>query len=144
MAGREHARSQARRPGARRTIRLVSRLRSLSGRSLPAIEPVDFRKGLDSLAALCRNQWQQDPFSGTLYVFRNRAATALKLVVYDGNGFWLCLRRFSSGKLLWWPVTAGAPLHPLAAPQLMVLVYQGHPERAHFSSLWSPMGCSSN
>jgi transposase len=97
------------------------------------------RKGIDSLAALCRNQWQQDPFSGTLYVFRNRAATALKLVVYDGNGFWLCLRRFSSGKLLWWPVTEDAPLHPLAAPQLMVLLYQGHPEQAHFSPLWRPL-----
>jgi transposase len=63
-------------------------------RILLAVEPVDFRKGLDALTALCRNQWQQDPFSGTLYVFRHRAATALKLVVYDGNGFWLCLRRF--------------------------------------------------
>src|SRR3954462_3715446 len=80
-------------------LQLVPQLRILL-----AVTPVDFRKGVDSLAALCRDQWQQDPFSGTLYVFRNRAATALKLLVYDGNGFWLCLRRFSSGKLLWWPV----------------------------------------
>jgi transposase len=57
-------------------LQLVPQLRILL-----AVEPVDFRKGLDSLAALCRNPWQQDPFSGTLYVFRNRAATALKLVV---------------------------------------------------------------
>ena len=46
---------------------------------------------------------------------RNRSATALKLLVYDGNGFWLCLRRLSCGKLLWWSTT-DLPLHPLAAP----------------------------
>jgi len=105
-------------------------------RILLAIEPVDFRKGVDALAALCRDQWQQDPFSGTLYVFHNRAATALKLLVYDGNGFWLCLRRFSSGRLLWWPVTADTALHPLAAPQLLVLLSQGPPEQAHFTPCW--------
>jgi transposase len=112
-------------------LQLVPQLRILL-----AVEPVDFRKGVDSLAALCREQWQQDPFSGTLYVFRNRSATAVKLLVYDGNGFWLCLRRFSSGKLLWWPVDPGTPLHPLAAPQLMVLLYHGHPEQACFAPLW--------
>ncbi|MBV9034448.1 MAG: hypothetical protein JO182_08135 [Acidobacteriaceae bacterium] len=55
---------------------------------------------------------------------------------YDGNGFWLCLRRFSSGKLLWWPVAEGTPLRPLAAPHLMVLLYQGHPEQACFTPRW--------
>ncbi len=32
---------------------------------------------------------QQDPFSGWMFVFRNRRATALKVLVYDGQGFWL-------------------------------------------------------
>jgi transposase len=104
-----------------------------------AVEPVDFRKGIDSLAALCRDQWQQDPFSGTLFVFRNRNATALKLLVYDGRGFWLCWRRLSQGRLSWWPTANAAALHPLAAPQLMVLLYQGHPEQAHCSPLWRPL-----
>jgi transposase len=112
-------------------LQLVPQLRILL-----AVDPVDFRKGVDSLAALCREQWQQDPFSGTLFVFRNRQATALKLLVYDGNGFWLCLRRLSSGQLLWWPAAADTPLHRLAAPQLMVLLYQGHPEHACFAPLW--------
>jgi transposase len=105
-------------------------------RILVAVEPVDFRKGLDALAALCRNQLEQDPFSGTLFVFRNRDRTAVKLLVYDGRGFWLCLRRFSSGKLPWWPVAQNTPLHPFAAPQLMVLLAQGHPEQARFAPLW--------
>jgi transposase len=115
-------------------LQLVPQLRILL-----AVEPVDFRKGIDSLTALCRDRWQQDPFSGTLFVFRNKDATALKLLVYDGRGFWLCWRRLSQGRLSWWPTVKDAALHPLAAPQLMVLLYQGHPEQAHFSPLWRPL-----
>lgn len=55
-----------------------------------AIEPVDFRKGIDGLAAVCRKQLQSDPFEGSFFIFRNRRGTAIKLLIYDGNGFWLC------------------------------------------------------
>lgn len=75
-------------------IQLVPQLRILL-----ACAPVDFRKGLDSLLALCKGPLKQDPFSGTLFVFRNRSGTALKLLVYDGTGYWLCLKRFSQGHL---------------------------------------------
>jgi len=97
-------------------LQLVPQLRILL-----AVQPADFRQGLDSLAALGRAPLQQDPFSGALFVFRNRTGTALKLVVYDGIGFWLCVRRFSSGTLVWWPTT-DTPLHSLTAPQLIVLL----------------------
>jgi len=73
-----------------------------------AIKPVDFRKGIDGLAALCRSQLNHDPFSGALFVFTNRQRTAVKIIVYDGQGFWLCMKRFSQGKLAWWP-TANTP-----------------------------------
>jgi transposase len=115
-------------------LQLVPQLRILL-----AVHPTDFRKGLDSLTALCRGPLQQDPFSGTLFVFRNKDATALKLLVYDGVGFWLCVRRFSAGKLSWWPV-ADTPLHSLTAPQLMVLLDQGHPEQARFAPPWRALG----
>ena len=55
-----------------------------------AINPVDFRKGIDTLAAYCLKQVGIDPFSGRLFAFRNRAGTAVKLLIYDGNGFCLC------------------------------------------------------
>jgi len=101
-----------------------------------AFEPVDFRKGIDTLAALCRNHLNCDPFSGTVFLFRNRRGTALKLLIYDGQGFWLCLKRFSRGRLAWWPKSSGAPLHPLAAHQLSVLLMNGHPELARFQAPW--------
>ena len=47
-----------------------------------ATEPVDFRKGIDGLAAVCRLVLREQPLSGAIFVFRNRAATTLKLLVY--------------------------------------------------------------
>jgi|SRR5712691_1910119 len=57
-------------------------------RVLVAVEAVDLRKGIDSLAQLCRDKLAADPFSGCLFVFRSRRATAIKILVYDGQGFW--------------------------------------------------------
>jgi transposase len=59
-------------------------------RILVAVEPADFRKGIDGLAQLCKDSLKHDPLGGEVFVFRNRSATALKLLVYDGQGFWLC------------------------------------------------------
>jgi hypothetical protein len=56
-------------------------------RILVALEPVDLRKGIDGLAELCREKLSADPFSGCLFVFRSRRATAIKLLQYDGQGF---------------------------------------------------------
>jgi transposase len=94
-------------------------------RLLLATTPVDFRKGIDGLAALCRKVLTQDPFSGTFFIFTNKRKTAVKILIYDGQGFWLCLKRFSRGRLAWWPTQS--TLSALTAQQLTVLLYQGHP-----------------
>ena len=65
-------------------------------RILVAVEPADFRKGIDGLARLCQERLQQDPFSGWVFAFRNRRATAVKVLVYDGQGFWLCHKKLES------------------------------------------------
>ena len=56
---------------------------------LVAVEPADFRCGIDGLVRLCRERLDAGLFSGAVCVFRNRRRTAVKLVVYDGQGFWL-------------------------------------------------------
>lgn len=73
-----------------------------------AVEPVDFRKGIDGLAGLCRQQLQADPMDGALFVFRSRNGRALKCLVYDSQGFWLCQKRLSSGRFTAWPRGEGA------------------------------------
>ena len=52
-----------------------------------ALTPVDFRNGINGLAALCRRAFGQNPLDGAIYVFRNRTGTTLKLLCYDGQGY---------------------------------------------------------
>jgi transposase len=106
---------------------------------LVAIDPIDFRCGIDGLARLCRQALQHDPFAGTVFVFRNRQATALKVLMYDGQGFWLCHKRLSQGRFPWWP-TAAAGVQPLAAHQLLVLLAAGNPTRTDTLPDWRPVG----
>ena len=57
----------------------------------------------------------------------------------DGARLWLVTRRFSQGKLRWWPTDSDAPLHALEAHQLSVLLYNGLPDQAHFAPVWRPL-----
>ena len=105
---------------------------------LVAVEPVDFRKGIDGLAAFCKAALRQDPFAGVVFVFRNRRATAIKVLVYDGQGFWLCQKRLSEGRFRWWP-TATPPetaAQSLVAHQLAVLLSAGDPQRTGAAPDW--------
>jgi len=105
-------------------------------RILVAIEPADFRKGIDGLARVCKEVLRQDPFGGWVFVFRNRPATALKVLVYDGQGFWLCHKRLSSGRFRWWPTAPHAATKALAAHQLQVLLAAGDPEATQAAPVW--------
>ena len=109
-------------------------------RILVAVEPVDFRKGIDGLARVCKEILRHDPFGGWVFVFRNRPATALKALVYDGQGFWLCHKRLSSGHFHWWPVGKGVAAKTLAAHQLQVLLAAGNPEATQAAPAWRPVG----
>jgi transposase len=92
-----------------------------------AREPMDFRRGIDGLCALCRKPLAGDPFDGAIFVFRNRRGTGLKLLCYDGQGFWLCHKRLSAARLRWWPAGAEASVR-LAPRQLQILLWNGNPE----------------
>jgi transposase len=96
-------------------------------RILVAVEPVDGRKGIDSLARLCREKLQTDPFSGCLFFFRSRSRTSIRILVYDGQGFWLAQKRLSQGRFGWWP-SGDEPSHSLQAHQAQVLLAAGNPD----------------
>ena len=108
-------------------------------RVLVALEPADFRCGIDGLARLCKARLQQDPFSGTVFVFRNRRRTAIKALVYDGQGFWLCHKRLSSGKFRWWPRRADEAVTTLQAHELQVLLFAGDPTTTQAAPAWRPV-----
>lgn len=100
-----------------------------------AIAPVDFRKGIDGLAGCCKQQLQCNPFDGQIFVFRNKNGTAIKLLVYDGNGFWLCQKRFSTGKIKWWPANQ-SQANSIKAVELLIILQQGVPSAASVPEDW--------
>ena len=94
-------------------------------RILVAVEPADFRKGIDGLARVCREVLKQDPFRGGVFVFRNRRATAVKVLAYDGQVFGFARnaspardsaggRRVEAGPLGYWRPTSCRSCSPRA------------------------------
>lgn len=108
-------------------------------RLLVAVEPVDFRRGIDGLAAVCRQKLQADPMSGALFVFGSRNRKSIKILVYDGQGFFLCQKRLSAGRFNWWPQGQAGPSVRLEAHQLQLLLWNGDPAKAHTAPLWRPL-----
>jgi len=105
-------------------------------RIMVAVEPADFRRGIDGLARLCRDRLVADPFSGTVFVFRSVRGTAVKILTYDGQGFWLCQKRLSVGKFRYWPAGDGSVTRELLAHQLQVLLMGGDPEVTRAAPQW--------
>ncbi len=107
-------------------------------RLLVCVEPVDFRNGIDGLVRVCRATLAEDPFRGTVFVFRNRRSTSVKVLAYDGQGFWLCQKRLSTGRFGWWP--GGASPQTFAAHELHVLLSAGDPRGLKSPAEWRPIG----
>jgi transposase len=101
-----------------------------------AVEPVDFRRGMDGLARVVREALGDDPLSGGVFVFRNRRETAVKILVYDGQGLWLCHKRLSQGRFRFWPEGTRGPSHRLAAHELGVLLSAGDFESTRAAPVW--------
>ena len=70
-------------------------------RILLATQPVDFRKGMDGLAALVQQVLRADPFQGDVFIFRARRADRVKLLVFDGTGLVLYSKRLEAGRFTW-------------------------------------------
>lgn len=105
-------------------------------RILLAVEPVDFRKGIDGLAMLCRTILKSDPFAGYLFVFLNRTKTSIKILSYDGQGFWMCQKRLSKGKFGWWPGSGKDTVKTLGVHELQMLLWNGNPSGSRISPMW--------
>lgn len=108
-------------------------------RILVAVDPVDFRKGIDGLAAIARQVLHADPLDGTLFVFCGRNRRALKCLVYDSQGFWLCQKRLSQGRFTAWPKVDGSSGESLTAHQLLTLLWNGDPAHTQTAPVWRPV-----
>jgi transposase len=121
-------------------IQLTSQMRILV-----SVEPADFRAGIDGLCRICRAELGFDPFSGTVFVFRGRRRTAIRLLAYDGQGFWLCTKRLSKGHFRYWPQRQDVAVHELLAHELQVLLMGGDPAATRAAPHWrliTPIGAT--
>lgn len=90
---------------------------------LLALEPIDFRKQIDGLVALCEQVLSHDPRSGQLFVFINRNRSMLKVLCYEDNGYWLATKRLSRGRYALWPSNHNAAhTCPVLASELRQLL----------------------
>jgi transposase len=113
-------------------------------RILVAVEPIDFRAGIDGLARICQQRLQADAFCGWLFVFRNRRGSAIKALCYDSQGFWLCQKRLSRGRFRHWPRGDQRGQSVLQAHELQVLLMGGDPTSAKGAPAWRALPMAMN
>ena len=68
---------------------------------LVAVDPADFRKGIDGLVQLCKESLRQDPFAGTVFVFCNRRRDAVKILYWERSGFCLWHKKLEQERFKW-------------------------------------------
>jgi transposase len=95
---------------------------------------IDFRGGIESLMGYCCHVLEKDPMNGGYFVFRNKSGKQLKILHYDGVGFYLCIRRFSKGKITWWPENQGQ--ETMEPRELCLLLFGGSPKTALLPNYW--------
>ena len=101
-------------------------------------ESISFRSGIDGTIAIARTVLAMEPMDGAIFVFRNRQSHMLRVLFYDGSGFWLCTKRMSKGRFSMWPSGDGtnAACSALLARELQVLIWGGDPASCAFPELW--------
>jgi transposase len=102
-----------------------------------ATQPVDFRKGITGLIAVCQQQLSQDPLQGAVFLFYNKPRVSLKILCFDGQGFWLLTKRLSQGRFK----SPGyldktRPAYKICYRILQTLIHNGDPIAARFSKNW--------
>ena len=87
-----------------------------------ATTSTDLRKSIDGLAALVRNGWALDVYSGYLFVFASRRGDRIKVLAWDRGGFVLYYKRLERGRFKVPHVEVGAQAIEMDAPTLMMLL----------------------
>ena len=104
-------------------------------------DAVSFRNGIDGITAIARLVLKREPMDGCYFIFRNKMGHSLRVLYYDGSGFWLCTKRLSKGTFnVVWPKGDGQKAaSPLLVRQLQILLWGGDPLECKFPKLCREM-----
>lgn len=97
---------------------------------------IDFRKGIDGIAALCRNKLSIEPMDGAFFLFYNKNKTTIKILSYDGQGFWLCTKKLSVGTFKWDLPTNNKTLFAKTICYRMINILINNGSGAKFAKDW--------
>ncbi len=97
------------------------------------LDPIDFRCGIDKLSIISGQTSGRDAKCGALFIFRNRQGTSVKVLAFDGTGFWLCQKRLSVGRLKFWPKTID---EAALSAESVILILRGDDPRGAVSAPW--------
>jgi transposase len=87
-----------------------------------AAQSADLRKSFDSLAALVRDGLQGDPLSGDIFVFRNKAADRIKLLLWEEDGYAIWYKRLEQGRYCFPAASDGSQHVEIRAADLTMLL----------------------
>ena len=110
-------------------------------RILVARDPVDFRKGIDGLAAVCEVHLGEEPLDGTLFVFVNRRRNGMKMLVWTHGGFLMLYKKLEKGRFRWPPMEADRGT--ITPAELAALMEGIDLSRARRLSRWNPQRSAS-
>jgi transposase len=82
--------------------------------------PADMRKGFDGLSGIVRAEFGADPLDGSLFLFVNRRRDRMKILHFDGTGYWVYYKRLEAGTFE--PIVSEGPCVEIAATQLAMLL----------------------
>lgn len=101
-------------------------------------EAMNFRCGIDKTAAVARSVLEVEPMDGAFFVFRSKLGHSLRILHYDGSGFWLCTKRLSTGTFnrVWPCADSGKASAQVLARELQILLWGANPSGCSFPSLW--------
>lgn len=97
-----------------------------------SVDPIDFRCGINSLCGICRRVLDQDPFSGYVFLFTNKRRVGIKILVYDEQGFWLCYKKLSKGRLKWWPTNTNQASITVSCHELQAILMNLNPGKLDY------------
>ena len=102
---------------------------NLSGKRIYlACGKTDMRKSINGLAAIVEGSFNLDPFDGTLFVFCNHSRDRMKILEWDGDGFWLYFKRLEKGRFRW-PALGEEATMTLSGEELNILLCGTRVER---------------